>query len=188
MISMKSPRVLTERQRKAFVSPLRIELIECLLRSGPSSVAELGEMLGRAPDSLYYHVRLLLKAEILRESSSRPLGVHGEAIYEAVASSFLTHCDPESPESVDTERASLGALLRLTERTYSRALERKTLRTHGKRRELDALRIRVNLDAEARAELNKRVDELFEFLRDASSATGGRATCVTLVHCPIETE
>ncbi len=174
---------LSDHQHKALVSPVRIEMIECLLRDGPSSVADLAERLGRAPDSLYYHVRLLVEAGILRESRS---GVRGEAVFETTSSSFRTRCDPKSLESLKTERASLGAVLRLTERTYARALERETVRTHGKRRDLDAKRIRANLSAEARLELNRRVDELFDFLREQSTNSRGRATSVTLVYCPIE--
>ena len=74
----------------------------------------------------------------------------------------------------------------MTERSYRRALDLPGIRTHGKRQDLQARRTRVNLNAQARAELNRRVDELFEFLRENSSPTGGRGTSVTVVYCPTE--
>lgn len=181
---MKSSSILTEAQRKALVSPARIEIVECILHLGPQPVARIGKLLGRAPDSLYYHLKRLVKVGILKESRNADAGQRGETTYEATARGFHSECDPGDPESVEIERAGLGALLRLTERTYSRALGDPQVRTHGKQRDVEARRTRVYLDAKGRAELNRRVDELFEFLIQHATSTTGRATCVTMVLCP----
>lgn len=183
---MKSNSVLNEEQRKALVSTARLEIVEALLHSEPRTVAALGAQLNRAPDSLYYHLKLLVKVGLLVESRAEGVAGRGEAVYRAAAGGFHSRCDPEDRESVETECAALGAMLRLTERTYGRALQDPKLRTHGKRRDLEARRTRVHLDAKARAELNRRVDELFDFLREHANSTKGRATSVTLVHCPSE--
>ncbi len=183
---MKRSTILTEEQRKALISPARIQVLEYLLCREPQTVAQLGEALGRAPDSLYYHLKKLVQVGLLRDARASGRGTRGEATYEATARAFHSKCDTADPDSVETERAGLGALLRLTERNYCRALEDPGVSTSGKRRDVLALRTCVNLDAKGRAELNRRVDELFEFLREQSTSQKGRATSVTLVLCPTE--
>jgi len=181
---MKSSSVLDEDQREALVSPARIEIVESLLHSGPRTVAQIGEALDRAADSLYYHLNKLVKVGLLRESLADSKEGQGEAIFEATSRSFRSVCDPADSASVDLERRGLGALLRHAERTYGRALDDPKIRTSGKRRDLEARSARAHLNAKARAELNRRLDGLFEFLRRQSDPGSGRATSVTLVSCP----
>ncbi len=183
---MENSTVLTQAQQKALISPARIEIVEWLVHTGPQSVARIGEALGRAPDSLYYHLRKLVKVGLLRETRDENLGKRGEATYETVSRAFHSVCDPTDEVSVEIERAGLGALLRLTERTYSRSLENPEIKTHGEDCDLQGRRTRVHLDEDARAELNRRVDDLFAFLQSHATSTKGRATSVTLVSCPSE--
>ena len=188
---MKRLRISDPRQRKALTSPVRIELIETLIRLGAASVAELAERMGRAPDSLYYHVRLLERVGVLRVVERRRSGANREAVYACVAERVELDCDPESEASVHAEEQSLGALLRLTERTYSRALRGGRVRAKGAARDLQAHRVRATLDAAGRRELNRRLDELLDFLRAANRRADegggkGRATSVVFVVSPIE--
>ncbi len=184
-LEVKKLRITDPARSRVLASPLRIELLELLIRQGPSTVAELAAALGRAPDSLYYHLRKLERLGFLTVVRRRVAGRRPEAVFEAVADQIEVECDPTSEAAIRIEEQSLGALLRLTERNYSRALRSGEAHPRGRARDLLATRIRVNLDAAGRAELNRRIDELLDFLREASEPEHGPALGLTLVLSPI---
>ncbi len=173
------------RRRGVLTSPVRIELFECLARRGPASVAELARAMGRSADSLYYHVHLLVDAGVVVVKERRRTGRRDESVFAAAVERLEMVCDPKSEASVRIEERGLRALLRLVERTYTRALRGGKVHTGGKNRDLFALRIRTTLDAEARGELNRRVEELWDFLREHADEGRGRPTTLTLIAAPI---
>lgn len=52
---------------RAVSSPRRLEILEFLLSAAPCSTAELAEAMDVAADGLYHHIRILLKAGLVRE-------------------------------------------------------------------------------------------------------------------------
>lgn len=54
-------------QLKCMTSPVRAEILSSLVALGDLSVRELGRQLGRDPNGLYYHIRLLMKAGLIVE-------------------------------------------------------------------------------------------------------------------------
>ena len=182
---MKRLRITDPGQRKVLGSPVRIELVEQLTRRGPASVAELAARLEREPSSLYYHVRLLREAGVIALAEHRGSGRHEEAVYAATAEQVTVVCDLDSEESIRAEEQSVGALLRLAQRNYSQAMRDGEARPEGVDRDLCAQRIRANLDAAGRAELNRRVEELFEFLRREREQDRGTPISMTLMISPI---
>ena len=52
-------RVTTPHQIRVLMAPVRMEIVEALMALGSSSARRLAEYLGRAPESLYYHLKLL---------------------------------------------------------------------------------------------------------------------------------
>src|SRR6187402_212726 len=70
------------RQIEALASGARQELVDALQTLGPCSIADLGAHLGRASDSLYYHVRLLARAGLVVERGSRRSGARDEALWD----------------------------------------------------------------------------------------------------------
>lgn len=182
---MKRLRITDPGQRKILGSPLRIELIEQLTRQGPASIAELAVRLGREPSSLYYHIRLLQRAGVVQEAERRGAGRHQEAVFAATADHVTVACDLDSEESIHAEEQSVGALLRLAQRQYGQAMRGGKARPEGDDSNLQALRIRANLDAKARTELNRRVEELMEFLRREREPGSGEPISLTLVISPL---
>ena len=62
-------------QIEALASPARQEVADGLQAIGPCSIADLADLLGRAPDSLYYHVRKLEKVGLVVARGTRETGV-----------------------------------------------------------------------------------------------------------------
>lgn len=114
------------RYLRALASPARLEVVEGLQLCGPSSVAELARRLGRAADSLYYHLRELEKVGVVEVCGTTPAprghGGRRGAIYRLAKD--VVGVDDLGAD--DRERAALGdmasAVLRLTERNVALAL------------------------------------------------------------------
>ena len=51
------------KQVAILAAPTRQEILDTLESSGPTTVAKLGALLGRAPDSLYHHLKILQRAQ-----------------------------------------------------------------------------------------------------------------------------
>lgn len=69
-------------QVRALVSPVRQELIDALESAGPCTMARLGELLGRRPDGLYFHIRQLIRVGLIVEREPHREGRHVSAVYD----------------------------------------------------------------------------------------------------------
>src|SRR5262245_60138726 len=125
--SPRSIRLTTTAQRKAAGSPLRIEILEALRRS-PMTVARLARELGRAADSLYYHLRLLERTGFLTAS-----GRGSEGTRYALRSERFEVAARKGHADADAERV-LGALLRLAHREATSALRSRNVVGKGRER------------------------------------------------------
>ncbi len=83
-------------QRAALTSPLRLEILEHFLVAGPAAVDEIAARIGRAPDSLYYHLRMLVKVGLLRPRGSRKSGKRDTKLYAVVSPRIELPCRPGS--------------------------------------------------------------------------------------------
>jgi DNA-binding transcriptional ArsR family regulator len=72
---------------RAFADPLRLRLL-LLAEDEPRTVKEMAEALGAPQTRLYYHVRILEQAGILRVTSRRMVSGIEERRYQAVASNW----------------------------------------------------------------------------------------------------
>ncbi|MBX3724495.1 MAG: helix-turn-helix transcriptional regulator [Xanthomonadales bacterium] len=69
-------------QIRALASTVRQDIVDTVQALGSASVPELARHLSRQPDSLYYHVRALLKVGLLvRQPADRVQGGRSEAMY-----------------------------------------------------------------------------------------------------------
>lgn len=114
-------RIQEPRQIAALASPARQELVDGLQAAGPCSIAELARSLGRAPDSLYYHVRALLKVGLVVQTGSRTDGSRPEALYDVPGKLALDH-EPATRREQDSVARVVASALRIGERDFRRAL------------------------------------------------------------------
>lgn len=114
------------RYLRALSSPARLEVVEGLQLCGPSSVSELARRLGRAADSLYYHLRELEKVGVVERNGITPAprghGGRRGVIFRLCAN----RVGVDDLGIDDKERRALGemasAVLRLTDRNVGLAL------------------------------------------------------------------
>src|SRR5689334_15988326 len=109
-------------QKRVLASPIRQELIDALSRTGPSSLTELGALLGRPADGLYYHLRLLRRVGLVAAAGSRVRNGRREDLFRSGAAQYeLKYGDP-SPRHARALNAIIASMMRLGIRDFRRAL------------------------------------------------------------------
>lgn len=158
--------ILNPDQREALTqSPARLEVMDAMSEIAPCSVAELARELGRSPQSLYYHVEIMLNVGLLRQSGSRKAGRRDEAMYDLVSDHFRLAGSADTDE--DKRRTLLrfnSTVVKLTERNYRDALALGLARRVGDRENIYLRRQRGRLsdeDLERFYELLEEIGALF---------------------------
>lgn len=118
-------------QFRALTSPVRGEIIDIVDLMGAMSIAEIASHMGRPVDSLYYHVRRLVKVGLLVETGKRKSARQQEAIYDLPGRPASLHYSPSQTGHVRAVVKSIGVMLRMTERDFKAAFAGKLVRGSG---------------------------------------------------------
>ena len=181
--------VIRPEQLAAMASPVRLEVLGAVRVNGPCSIAQIGEFLGRAPDSLYYHIRRLVKVGLVLESGKRKTRRRDETLYRTPARRFRTPLDPADQRKSARVVRIQAAQLRLTERDLRAAVRNALAIPSGPRRNIRHGRIKGWLSqAELRAvhEHIDRIVEIFERDKSAGPRTQRKLYSITAFLLPIQ--
>lgn len=174
-------------QLAALTSPVRIEILEQFGLGGPCSVADVAEHLERAPDSLYYHVRMLVRVGLLEALEEPRLGNgRPETLYRLPALELEVPRKTRGAARVHTRKA-IHTVLRLAGRELDAALDDPEVADEGPRRRLYGRRMRGRLTQKALREVNEHISAIEAvFAREQArrGRPGGQACAVTLVLTP----
>jgi transposase-like protein len=141
-------------QREALTSPLRLEIIEHLVY-GPATVAEIARRMGRRPDSLYYHIRLLARVGLLVPAGTRKRGKRDETVYDIVAKGIVLPVHRRDQAVIDTTMKTIGAAFRRAEREMRNTLERGTPCMSGDERNFWAAHQHIRIRPTALKKINQ---------------------------------
>jgi hypothetical protein len=141
------------RQMEELASAVRQDIVDAVVGMGRCTVRELAEALGRPMDGLYYHVRRLVEAELLREERSAS-GEGDTVLVSPTRGVMRLVYDPPSPGRHKVLRRIVGAVLRSAERDFADALGTARAHCSGRLRNLNVSRQRPWLTASDLAELN----------------------------------
>ncbi len=172
-------------QIAALASVARIEIVDVLAGVGTCSVAALAAALGRPADSLYYHLRDLVRVGLVVPVGKGRGRRRGEALYRAVAPRLAVIYAPKDPENVRAMNRTTAALLRLGAREFRLAFQPGT-RVSGPRRELWVGRIAARLTSAEIARINRLVLESLRVLESARASRRGRLYAWTFLLTPID--
>jgi predicted transcriptional regulator len=135
---MNKPYPITElEQFKALTSPVRGEILDIVNLMGPLSITEVAAYTGRPIDSLYYHVRRLVKVGLLVNVAKRKAKRQMEATYDLPGRPMFLQYVPSQLKHVENVIKSIGTMLRVTERNFRNAFEKDLVRVSGRRRNVD---------------------------------------------------
>jgi DNA-binding transcriptional ArsR family regulator len=183
MASRSNRPIAHPRQLRAVASPVRQEVLDLLARAGPMSAAELGRLLQRPADGLYYHLRALGKVGLIAEEPGPSANGRSEARFRTVAAEPALRHDPSPKGNSKQVTAIVASMLRLGARDFRAAAARTDVRTEGARRELWALRAVGWLSPADLAGVNAKM----QGLRDAVARrpAGGQLYGVTILLTPL---
>lgn len=168
---------------EAVASPARQELLSAL-GNGPATVTELAERLGRTRQALYYHVRQLAGAGLVREAGERGAGRDRERVWALAVERVAVGARAGHRRDLATADRAVGAMLRLTAREVRAAIASGASARTGARRELLALRGKSRLEPQELARLNGQLEAIERLLVRAKARPAGRLYSLTIVLTP----
>jgi predicted transcriptional regulator len=132
--------ISSKKQLTALTSAARQEILDVLTQMGTVSIAEMAATLGRPPDALYYHMRILLRAGLVEEVGSRPTDRRPEKLFRAVARDLRIDYALSRKHSESALTSVVSSMLRLGIRDFRDSIRNHSVVVSGKRRELWAAR------------------------------------------------
>ena len=154
---------------RALHTPARQEIVDTLDAAGPCSVARLAELIGRPADSLYHHLRRLVRVGLVVEERHKE-GRHVFAIYRLQVRPLKLRY--ERPACSADVVGVVGAAHRLAWREFRRAMGRGDAITSGPRRTLWGARAKGWLSPDELERVNRLLGEVIELLRAGTPARG----------------
>ena len=178
------PPITDLKQIESLVSATRQEIMDAMQIAGPASIKEIADLLGRAPDSLYYHFRLLQKVELLKEVDVRPGGRREEVVYDATIRPLAIDMEQGGDEGRRSKvrQAVLKiatAFLRLGERGFRTAVESGQATLHGTQRNAAAGRVTTWLTGEEIHHVETQLRDLLDYCRERRAQGEGQLYAFT---------
>jgi len=126
----------SEAPLRALASTVRLDIIDTMLALGKASAPDLARQLGRPADALYYHLRALDRAGLVREVGERKRGRTVEAVYSVRSKRLALSHRPQGRGSREAVQKIVKAMLLTAQREYSAASADANCVVDGPSREL----------------------------------------------------
>jgi DNA-binding transcriptional ArsR family regulator len=176
--------IQSKKQMAALKAPTRQEILDVLATMGDASIAEIAVALGRAADSLYYHMRILQMSGLVLAAGERTTGSHREAIFRTPAPDMKLAYEPGPKGNARNVTPIVDAMLRLTARDVVEGFQDEGVIVAGDSRELWATRTTGWLTAQDLAKVNHYIAKLRD-VTTQSPAGNGQLFGLTLVLAPL---
>jgi len=169
----KTMKLSTDEQHRAIASPQRLELLGLFIDQDQMSVVQLAERMGRPATAIHYHVRVLVKAGILRRAGERRSGRRPEALYETTADTFALAMErPKNAAAAAGDAGPAGAAavktltaaFRMAVRDMEAGLTDPATRSTGPGRNMFGVRVHCRLAKKDLAELNRHLRSIEKML------------------------
>ena len=176
--------IRSARQLAALTAAARQEVVDMLEQMGTVSVAELAASLGRPADGLYFHLRALRRAGLVRLAGHRTRSGRREALYRTVQAELQLGYEPRNAANRRAIAAIAASMLRLANRDFRRSFQAGQVVVSGAQRELWAWRKVGRLSRAKLAQVNRRMRDLAQ---DVSARHAhGRLYGVTVILTPLD--
>ncbi|MEM7306663.1 MAG: helix-turn-helix domain-containing protein [Planctomycetota bacterium] len=178
------PTFVVERidQLAELTSPARLEILDAACAAGPCTAAELGRLLGRAPDSLYYHLRRLVRVELLAEEGGGPDG----ATYTAPARVIRMSTASSGPKYRALMSKVMLATLRATQRDLTRSIDAGGRVGHEADSDAGVGRVKGWLTSREQEKVNTHLRAIHEILHRSKPRPGARLFAIGYGFAAIE--
>lgn len=183
----RQPHVISEtRAIRLLSSPLRQAILDWIVANGPATVAELAARFERAPDRLYYHVKLLQRAGLLVAEEDVATNGRREARFDVVGRPLTMSYGSGAAHRRAVTRV-VDAILRGARKDFAREVRSGSAVTDGPRREVWGGRVEGVLSPAELEEVNQLLGRLAEVMqRPRRAGQRGRAFQFSWVLTPCE--
>lgn len=158
---------------RTLTSPVRQDIVDIIEGSGPCSVAQLAQWLGRSADSLYYHVRRLHRLGLLREWQASGSGGRSQAVFDVPGRPMRMRYAPSDPRNATAIAGVVGAMLRSALRGFRQGFVPDLAVPSGRHRNVWGARAKGWLTAADLAEANRLLERLIALMKRGSVAGPG---------------
>lgn len=159
-------------QITALGSPVRHQLVQTIDLLGPCSVRTIANRMGRVPEALYYHMNHLVEVGLVEVTGEQVVNRRPEKFYDVVGRPFRVDPKRTDPAFLAMVGRSAAERLRLTSRALAREIERSDAIRDGAGRSWRLEQQHARLSKKGIVELNRRIDEITQFLREADRVDG----------------
>jgi DNA-binding transcriptional ArsR family regulator len=167
---------------EAVASPARLEILTTL-GDGPKTTQELAQRLGRSRQSLYYHLDLLVQSGLV--TAGAPGEGERERRFRLRPKRLAVGARRDSATDRKAGAKAIQAILRLTAREATAALEDPATRFDPARREMIGIRAKARLTEGQLRRANELIDQLEALLSKArKESPEDRLYTLTLVLTP----
>lgn len=175
---------MTAAQLECLSSPVRVNLYEAIRNRGRASATELADDSGKTVHSLYYHLKSLQKANLIRICDYRRAGKRDEAVFEAVSKRLVFEKDSANPAYTESLIKTVRIALRKAEQEH-----REARRTSTSQEDFAVLRIQANLSTKDAEELKRKIEAIGKWVRNrdqSNSHNDSKLVSLTCLAVPLE--
>ena len=166
----------------ALASPLRQDILVVLESAAPISVAELARRIGRRPDTLYPHLRVLERAGLVRSAGSDSTGGRPGSVWRVAANPIRVSAHGTTGANTRHAIRLVGAMSRAGARDFQHAFKRFVA---GQGPKPSAKRWCIWLAPAELAALEKSLEELIQRYRAFAPGDGRSPHIVTWLHASV---
>jgi DNA-binding MarR family transcriptional regulator len=151
-------------QIRVLASAIRQDVLETVEALGSCTIKELAECLGRRPDALYYHVRVLSRAGFLNVDRTK-----SEVSVSVAKRAVQLRYDPGNRQNRAAVLAVVRAMLRGSQRGFARGFNESAVVT-GPGRTLWAARVKAYLTPSQLAKANRLIEEMLALFQERTTS------------------
>ena len=165
-----TPPIKTPRQIRALASAVRQDIVDALESAGPCTIRELAGLLGRRPDALYYHLRVLSEVGLIAQVTSEGKGESGATV-DVLSRPLQLHYDLGDRSNREGVCRVVDAMARSAQRNFRRAFRPGEAEVEGPTRDLWAGRCQGWLSEADMREVNQLLSRILSIVRARHTPT-----------------
>ena len=178
--------IRTAAEWDAINSPVRLEMVVFLIVAGTCAIRELAALIDRPADGLYHHLRKLVRAGLVEEVGTRPVGKRTEKLYRTVARDIAVDRDLMTKRTRDRTVRLFRTILQHAQRTIVAAIESGAVVFDGPRANLKFNWLAAWLDDAQMAEIVRHQEAIRQILMDGLQHRHGQLVAVLTYMAPIQ--
>ena len=171
--------IRTVEELKALRSPTRFRLLNLLRKIGEASASILADRMGMKAESLYYHIHVLEKADLVTAVRERETGRRPEVIYAPRAPNFEIDRRQRDPDFLEALLSIYRSQMRFAERCIEDALMAEVDGT-GPRTRTNVRQYEVSLHPFKADRMRRLIGTLDDFLVEADDPKGQETYHLTI--------